>query len=59
VYPEWPYTCATYPFLLMPDGELMIHPYCEGFGHGPVVDPDRMRRKIIEERKRAGMIVDE
>jgi len=59
VYPDWPYTCATYPFLLMPDGELMVHPECAGFGHGPVVDKTDIVMKIIRERIRAGMIVEE
>ena len=56
VYPDWPYTCATYPFLLMPDGSMMVHNKCAGFGHGDLVDEEEMRGKIIRERKRAGMI---
>jgi Fe-S-cluster containining protein len=57
LYPDWPYTCATYPFLLMPSGEIMVHMDCAGFGHGDVVDRDKIRKLIIKERKRAGMLV--
>ncbi|MGA1794206.1 MAG: YkgJ family cysteine cluster protein, partial [Thermoplasmatota archaeon] len=57
MYPDWPYTCATYPFLLLPDGTLMVHRECDGFGHGEVVDEKLMKRKILHERKRAGMVV--
>lgn len=56
VYPDWFYTCATYPFLLMPDGEIMVHGGCRGFGQGPVIDKTEMRKKILRERIRAGMI---
>ena len=55
LYPDWPYTCATYPFLLMPDGRLLVHMECEGFGHGEVIDRNRMRERILRERRRAGM----
>ncbi|MFW3147325.1 MAG: YkgJ family cysteine cluster protein [Thermoplasmatota archaeon] len=57
MYPDWPYTCATYPFLLLPSGEIMVHRECAGFGHGDVVDGERIRKMIIRERKRAGMLV--
>lgn len=58
LYPDWPYTCATYPFLLMPDGTIRCHSKCAGFGHGDVVDAAEMRSKIIRERNRAGIIVE-
>ncbi|MBN1390819.1 MAG: YkgJ family cysteine cluster protein [Candidatus Thermoplasmatota archaeon] len=57
LFPDWPYTCATYPFLLAPGGELMVHTECQGIGQGPVLDIDEMKRKIISEREKAGMIV--
>ncbi|MBN1538634.1 MAG: YkgJ family cysteine cluster protein [Candidatus Thermoplasmatota archaeon] len=56
LYPDWPYTCATYPFLLTPAGKLLVHTDCEGFGHGPIVDPGKMAEKIMRERERAGMV---
>jgi len=56
LYPDWPYTCATYPFLLLPSNEIMVHIECAGFGHGEVVDRDRIRGMIIRERERAGML---
>ncbi len=56
IYPDWLYTCATYPFLLMPDGRLLFHTGCNGIGHGEVVNIKSMMTKIIMERKRAGMI---
>jgi Fe-S-cluster containining protein len=59
LYPDWPYTCATYPFLLSPDNNILVHDGCPGFGKGDVVDHDEMRKKIIRERIRAGMIVEE
>ncbi|MGA1822138.1 MAG: YkgJ family cysteine cluster protein [Thermoplasmatota archaeon] len=55
VYPDWFYTCATYPFLLLPDGRIMVHRQCRGFGHGPVVKRSEIEGKIIRERARAGM----
>jgi Fe-S-cluster containining protein len=59
LYPDWLYTCATYPFLLLRDGSIFTHKICPGFGHGKIIDPEEMRNKIIAQRKRAGMIVDE
>ena len=59
LYPDWLYTCATYPFLLLQDGSIVTHTQCPGFDHGEIVDIEQMRIKIISERKRAGMIVDE
>jgi len=56
VHPDWFYTCATWPFLLMPDGTLMVNMSCSGFGEGPKVDPEDMRRRILRERARAGMV---
>lgn len=55
IYPDWPYTCATYPFLLMPDGRLMYHTGCAGIGKGDVIDIDSMKENIMRERKKAGM----
>ncbi|MFW3147103.1 MAG: YkgJ family cysteine cluster protein [Thermoplasmatota archaeon] len=57
LYPDWFYTCATYPFLLMPSGTLKVHSKCRGLGQGPIIDRDKMREKILKERRRAGMIV--
>ncbi|MEA3560044.1 MAG: YkgJ family cysteine cluster protein [Candidatus Thermoplasmatota archaeon] len=57
IYPDWLYTCATYPFLLMPDGSLLAHLECPGFGHGEIIDHDQMKEKIMKERVRAGMVV--
>jgi hypothetical protein len=57
LYPDWFYTCATYPFLLTPDGILLYHTECKGIGYGDPVDPCKIKKKIIKERKRAGMIV--
>ena len=58
LYPDWPYTCATYPFLLMPDGNIRCHTKCAGFGHGDIIDGDEIRSKIIRERNKAGIIVE-
>lgn len=58
LYPDWPYTCATYPFLLMPDGTIQCHSKCAGFGHGDIVNAAEMRAKILRERKKAGIIVE-
>jgi Fe-S-cluster containining protein len=55
VHPDWFYTCATWPFLLMPDGTLMVNESCKGFGSGDPVDRERMTRRILSERTRAGM----
>ena len=57
LHPDWFYTCATYPFLLMPNGELLYHEGCKGIGHGKVVDRKKMIGKIISERRKAGMRV--
>ncbi len=56
-FPEWFYTCATYPFLLYPNGELFYHRECRGIGKGKKVELDVMTRKILKERERAGMLV--
>lgn len=58
LYPDWPYTCATYPFLLLQDGSIRTHFKCPGFGHGDVIIIDEMRAKIMRERNKAGMIVE-
>ena len=58
LYPDWPYTCATYPFLLMPDGRLLYHRECPGIGRGPAIDEGEMRERILSEREKAGMIVE-
>ena len=55
VHPDRPYTCVAYPFLLMPDGKLMGHSECPGFGHGDPLDIEEISRMLIEERKKAGM----
>jgi Fe-S-cluster containining protein len=57
LYPEWFYTCATYPFLLTPEKVLLYHRECSGLGHGPEIDMDSIKEKIIAERKRAGMAI--
>ncbi|MDG6225536.1 MAG: YkgJ family cysteine cluster protein [Candidatus Thermoplasmatota archaeon] len=56
VHPDWFYTCATWPFLLMPDGTLMINVRCKGIGTGEVIRADAMRKRILRERERAGMV---
>jgi Fe-S-cluster containining protein len=58
IHPDWPYTCAVYPFLLLPDGRLMAHEDCRGFGHGEKVDPAVWVARIKRERARAGMASD-
>lgn len=57
LHPDWFYTCATYPFLLMPDGKLLCHRDCMGLGSGDNIDIEGMKEKIIGERKKAGMII--
>lgn len=57
LHPDWPYTCATYPFLLMPDGRLLYHEGCRGFGNGARIDPENIREKILRQRRKAGMII--
>lgn len=56
IYPDWLYACATYPFLLMPDGSLLVNSRCPGLGHGEIVDHYKMKEKILKEREKAGMI---
>jgi Fe-S-cluster containining protein len=56
-YPEWFYTCATYPFLLDPEGQIFYHTECRGIGQGIKVERDELVRKILKERERAGMMV--
>jgi Fe-S-cluster containining protein len=56
IHPDWFYTCATYPFLLMPDGTLMYHKGCNGIGKGKPVNMKEMKDKVLEERRKAGMI---
>ncbi len=58
LYPDWPYTCAVYPFLLLPDGRLMAHKGCIGFGHGGPVDIERWKGRVLDERAKAGMVRD-
>jgi Fe-S-cluster containining protein len=58
LYPDWPYTCATYPFLLMNEDTIRVHSKCKGFGHGDVIDLDEMRTRIMSERTKAGMLVE-
>jgi Fe-S-cluster containining protein len=55
LFPDWFYTCATYPFLLMPDGTLLHHRGCKGIGKGDIVNIQEMKKKITKERKKAGM----
>jgi len=55
IHPDWFYSCATYPFLMMPDGKLMYHTGCNGIGKGEPVDMNGMKKKILDERKKAGM----
>jgi Fe-S-cluster containining protein len=55
VHSDWFYTCATWPFLLLPDGSIMVNLHCRGFGSGPLVDARMMAQRIIAERGRAGM----
>ncbi len=57
LHPGWFYTCATYPFLLTPEGKLLYHSQCRGIGYGDIVDPEKMKRRIMKERKKAGMII--
>jgi len=58
LYPDWPYTCAVYPFLLLPDGRLLAHSECLGLGHGNPIDIGLWKRRIALERKKAGMVND-
>jgi Fe-S-cluster containining protein len=58
VHPDWFYTCATWPFLLLPDGKLMVNRNCKGFGSGPCIDVGRMVDRVLRERSRAGMTGD-
>lgn len=58
LYPDWPYTCAVYPFLLLPDGRLMVHRGCRGLGHGRPLDIKEWKDKVLRERAKAGMSTD-
>jgi Fe-S-cluster containining protein len=55
VHPDWFFTCATWPFLLLPDGGVMVNRSCRGFGSGPLVDREEVVRKVSAERARAGI----
>ncbi|MFO8051144.1 MAG: YkgJ family cysteine cluster protein [Thermoplasmatota archaeon] len=57
LYPDWFYTCATYPFLLMPDGTLRVHEKCSGIGHGDLMTLHDIREMILKERQRAKMVL--
>jgi Fe-S-cluster containining protein len=54
---KWPYSCATFPFGLDPKGVLIYSKWCKGIGEGKKVNSQKMRKKILKERKRAGMEV--
>jgi Fe-S-cluster containining protein len=51
------YSCATFPFSLTPEGELVRSKFCKGFGHGKIVDPEKMVKYIMKWRKKAGMLI--
>jgi Fe-S-cluster containining protein len=55
IHSKWPYACATFPFALSPEGDLLYSKWCKGIGEGPIVNKEKMRKKIMRERKRAGM----
>lgn len=55
IHSKRPYTCATFPFALSPEGVLLYSKWCKGIGNGPNVNLEKMRKRIIRERKRAGM----
>jgi len=56
IHSKWPYACATFPFALDPSGDLQYSKWCKGIGDGPVVRSVKMKKKILRERKRAGML---
>ncbi len=57
IHSKCPYSCATFPFGIDPKGHLIYHRSCSGIGKGPLVDEEKMKKKIISERKKAGMLV--
>ena len=57
IHSKWPYACATFPFGIDPKGKLIYSKWCKGIGEGGLVDRKKMRKKIMKERKRAGMQV--
>jgi len=57
IHSKWPYSCATFPFGLDPKGKLVYSKWCKGIGEGPVVNKLKTKKKIMKERKRAGMDV--
>lgn len=57
IYSIRPYSCAAFPFLLVPDLSLYVHTSCPGAGRGPTVDIEEKRRELIELKRKAGMDV--
>jgi Fe-S-cluster containining protein len=51
------YSCATFPFSLTPDGDLVRSKFCKGFDHGKKVEKKKMIKYILKWRKKAGMSV--
>lgn len=49
------YSCATFPFSITPDGDLVRSKFCKGFKHGKKVDPGKMVKYIKKWRRKAGM----
>lgn len=55
IHSKWPYACATFPFGLDLEGRLVYSKWCKGIGKGPQVNTVKMLKKIMKERKKAGM----
>jgi len=55
VWKERPYTCATFPFAFDTEWNVVRSLHCKGFGHGPEVEEEKVRRFLIKWRKKAGM----
>jgi Fe-S-cluster containining protein len=57
IHSKRPYACATFPFALDPKGVLIYSKWCKGIGQGPDVDIAKTGKKILKERRRAGMVI--
>ena len=58
IYDSRPFICRSFPFYLYPPFELYVSRQCRGVGRGPVIDIEALKRRIFDERVRAGMSVD-
>ena len=52
-----PYSCAAFPFLLVPPSSLYVNRFCLGLGKGSRLDSGAKRRELIALKRNAGIDV--